>query len=141
LRKVFLLLRKELKESDIPSHTTIRNRIKDTYEKHLEELSAEMQVNSLLPLVVCHDILRFLQKSVGKISFTTDAWSDPNRTPFMAVTAHWIEALPATAGSNPKLRLRADLIGFHRVPGRHTGVHFAECFVYLTNRLNITNKV
>jgi hypothetical protein len=29
---------------------------------------------------------------MGKISFTTDMWSDLNLTPYMAVTAHWIEA-------------------------------------------------
>jgi hypothetical protein len=46
LRKVFLLLRKELRESDIPSRTTIRKRIEDTYQTHLEELSKEMQVCS-----------------------------------------------------------------------------------------------
>ena len=56
----------------------------------------------------------------------------------MAVTAHWIEA---TGSESPKkLRLRADLVGFHHVPGRHTGEHLAHCFLFVTDRLKITGK-
>lgn len=32
------------------------------------------------------------QNSMGKASFTMDMWSYPNKTPFMAIMAHWIEA-------------------------------------------------
>ena len=45
LKKIFLLLREELKESDIPSHTTMRNRIEQVYEEHMEQLEGEMTVN------------------------------------------------------------------------------------------------
>jgi hypothetical protein len=56
---------------------------------------------------------------VGKISFTTDRWSDPDQTLFIAVTAHWIEATDkkTPTGVKRKLQLRADLIGFHKLPG------------------------
>ena len=56
---------------------------------------------------------------MGKISFTTDGWSDPNQSPFMAVTAHCIEATDEKipTGVSKKLKLRADLIGFHKLPG------------------------
>ena len=76
-----------------------------------------MMVNNQVILVV--KILNWLQKSVGKISFTTDAWSDPNQRSFMAVTAHWIQAIDVKTptGSNKKLTFRADLIGFHTLPG------------------------
>jgi len=40
-----------------------------------------------------------------------------------------------------KLKLRADLIGFHYVPGWHTGEHLATAFLYITDQLNITHKV
>jgi hypothetical protein len=61
----------------------------------------------------------------------------------MAVTAHWIEAVEenTSSGSKKKLQLRSDLIGFHKLPGRHTGEHLAHCFIYITDRLNITGKV
>jgi len=83
------------------------------------------------------------QKSAGKISFTTDVWTDPNQRAFMAVTAHWIEVTEekSSSGSYKKLQLHADLIGFHKMPGRHTGKHLAYCFKFITDRLNITNRV
>ena len=63
-----------------------------------------------------------------------------NLTPFMAVTAHWIEGEEITTPQGPqyKLTLRADLIGFHRVPGRHNGEHLACAFLYV---LDIADKV
>lgn len=88
-------------------------------------------------------ILTLLQKSVGKISFTTDTWSDPNQISFMALTAHWIESVEekTPTGTHKKLRLRADLIGFHKLPGRHTGEHLAHCFLFITDRIKVTSKV
>lgn len=80
------------------------------------------------------------QQSVGKISFTTDCWTDPNQRSFMAVTAHWIQLTVAADGTE-QLKLRSDLIGFHKIPGQHTGIHLANCFIYITDRLNITHKV
>jgi len=80
---------------------------------------------------------------VGKISFTTDAWSDPNQRSFMAVTAHCIQAInvKTPTGSNKKLTLRADLIGFHTLPGRHSGEHLACCFLFVIDRIKVTSKV
>lgn len=72
-----------------------------------------------------------------------DMWSDPNLSPFMAVTAHWIEAQieDTPIGPRQRLKLRADLIGFQRVPGRHTGEHLAQAFLYIIDRLAIAQKV
>jgi len=39
-----LLLRQELKESDIPGRTTIRNRIDKAYQDYLKQLEEEMMV-------------------------------------------------------------------------------------------------
>ena len=87
--------------------------------------------------------LIILQKSVGKVSFTTDGWSDLNQTSFMAVTAHWIESIDEKTPTGPKkkLQLRADLIGFHKLPGRHTGDHLAHCFLFMTDQIKVTSKV
>jgi len=72
-----------------------------------------------------------------------DMWSDPNLSPFMAVTAHWIEAKSVSTpnGQQYQLNLRSDLIGFHRVPGRHTGEHLAHAFIYVLDRIQIADKV
>jgi len=61
----------------------------------------------------------------------------------MAITAHWIEMIEVrNAGSiDFALKLRADLIGFHRVPSCHTGEHLAAAFVHVLDRLNLARKV
>jgi hypothetical protein len=91
----------------------------------------------------CSVLLILLQNLMGKILFTTDLWTDPNVTPYMGVTAHWIEAQPQVMpqGSKMILSLRADLIGFHMVPGHHTGECLATYFMYIVDRLGITKKV
>lgn len=80
---------------------------------------------------------------MGKISLTTDMWSDPNLTPYMAVTAHWIQAAftETPNGSRLTLKLRADLIGFQRISGRHDGRHLAHAFLYITDRIKISRNV
>jgi hypothetical protein len=61
----------------------------------------------------------------------------------MAITAHWITAATLTQDSarHAKLTLRADLIGFIHVPGRHTGEHLAHAFLYALDRIHVTEKV
>ena len=74
---------------------------------------------------------------------TMDMWSDTNLSPFMAATAHWIEATPiqTSAGRQYKLNLRTDLIAFLSVPGRHTGEHLAGAFWHVLERIGIARKV
>jgi hypothetical protein len=45
LRKIFLLLRTELQESDIPGRSTIRTHIEQAYEEHMNQLEQETAVN------------------------------------------------------------------------------------------------
>ncbi len=61
----------------------------------------------------------------------------------MGVTAHWIEGVEVKTmtGTQKKLELRSDLVGFLNIPGRHTGKHLAECFMFILDRMNITEKV
>lgn len=72
-----------------------------------------------------------------------DMWTNQKMSPFMAVTTHWIQAtiIQTSSGPEPKLILRADLIGFIRVPGNHTGEHLAHAFIHVTDRIKITPKV
>ncbi|KAJ7896876.1 hypothetical protein B0H13DRAFT_1519695, partial [Mycena leptocephala] len=62
----------ELKDSDIPHRTKIRKRIIEIWDEHLNTLQEEMA------------------GAIGMISTTMDLWSDKQKTPFMAVTAHWL---------------------------------------------------
>ena len=52
LKKIFLLLRQELKESDIPGRTTIRKKIDQVYQDYLKQLEEEMTVSNQVILVV-----------------------------------------------------------------------------------------
>lgn len=72
-----------------------------------------------------------------------DLWTDPNLVPYMAVTAHWIQARleVSQSGSYYSLAMRADLIGFQRIPGHHTGEHLADSFIEIIDRLGIQEKV
>jgi hypothetical protein len=45
LRAIFLMLREDLKDSDIPHRTTIRNRIMEIWDEHLDMLQDQMKVN------------------------------------------------------------------------------------------------
>ena len=80
---------------------------------------------------------------MGKISFTTDIWTDTNLSAVIAVTAHWIEAITKDMPNGPQqiLTLRVDLIRFHHVPTRHDGRHLAHAFLFVIDRLNIASKV
>jgi hypothetical protein len=63
-------------------------------------------------------------------------WSDPNLMPFMAVTAHWIEAqvMDTPHGSHRVLKMWADLVGF-------SGSHLATAFLHVVDCLGVANKV
>ncbi len=76
---------------------------------------------------------------MGLVSFTTDLWTDLNMHPFMAITCHWIEN--KVIDGRATLHLCSDLIGFHCVPGHHTGEHLAEVFVYILDRLQLTSRI
>ncbi|KAF8880086.1 hypothetical protein CPB84DRAFT_1851924 [Gymnopilus junonius] len=74
LRALFLMLHENLRDADIPHRTALREHIMKTWEDYI----ASLQVD--------------LENALGKISFTVDAWSDPNLAPFLGVTGHWIKA-------------------------------------------------
>ncbi|KAJ6582876.1 hypothetical protein DFH09DRAFT_277755 [Mycena vulgaris] len=44
LRPIFLMLRDELKDSDIPHRTTIGKRILEVWDEHLDRLEREMEL-------------------------------------------------------------------------------------------------
>ncbi|KAF7347428.1 HAT family dimerization domain-containing protein [Mycena venus] len=125
LRNIFLMLRSELKDSDIPHRTKIRKRIIEVWDEHLAHLESEMAT------------------VIGKISTTMDLWTDRQKIPFMAVTAHWLEAtlIDTPAGPQYILTLRTDLIGFLRVPGHHDGEHLATAFLHIIDRIDIASRL
>ena len=74
---------------------------------------------------------------MGRISITADVWSDQNRRPFLAMTAHWI----ASSGGTGMLQLKTALIAFHRLYCGHDGGSLAQVVLKLLDRAEITLKV
>ena len=82
LRKIFLLLRKELRESDIPGHTSIRMQIGHTFKAYLKQLEDDMKVYMIFLIVLDiyfifhrHLLARsHLQMIVGQIQIKTLLW-------------------------------------------------------------------
>jgi hypothetical protein len=77
------------------------------------------------------------QKAQGKISFTSDLWSDQKLHPFMALTTHWI----AKEEKISVLVLKAALIAFHHVPGSHTGKSLGSVILHLLDRADVAKDV
>ncbi|KAF5372906.1 hypothetical protein D9758_001436 [Tetrapyrgos nigripes] len=123
LRAIFMMLRSGLRDSDIPHRDKIRSRIMQLWEDQLVHLKED------------------LLAALGRISTTMDLWTDPNLVPYMCVTAHWIQGKKAPGSDKFALTLRAELIGFHRVPGRHDGEHIARAYLYVLDRVGITEKL
>jgi hypothetical protein len=73
----------------------------------------------------------------GKISFTSDLWSDQKLHPFMALTAHWIAKEEKTS----VLVLKAALIAFHHVPGSHTGKSLGSVILHLLDCADVAKDV
>jgi hypothetical protein len=50
LKRVFFILRNELKQSDIPGRSSVRNYIMDRFREHLIKLEGDMKVrDTFLP--------------------------------------------------------------------------------------------
>lgn len=79
----------------------------------------------------------YIQHAVGRVSFTSDIWSDKNRRSYLAITAHWIAKLEGTSS----LQLKAALIAFHRLLGSHDGASLAKVVLHLLDRAGVTVKV
>ncbi|KAI6009271.1 hypothetical protein EDC04DRAFT_2610639 [Pisolithus marmoratus] len=100
------LLQQDLKDSQIPHQTKIHEDIVKAWQNYFVALRAE------------------LAAACGHISHTTDIWSDHNRCPFLAMTAHWI----AEEAGTGLLRLS------------HTGKSLSKTILYLLDCAKITAK-
>ena len=56
-----MMLREELKDEDIPHRTTVRNRILEIWDEHLDQLANEMQVCLHTTLPFYYQSLRLSQ--------------------------------------------------------------------------------
>ena len=76
------------------------------------------------------------QKVLGRISYTTDLWSDQGQGSYLALTAHWIARGPADS-----LELRSGLAAFHWFMGKHSGDRLSLAMLALLDHAGTTQKV
>jgi hypothetical protein len=134
---LLLFLRDDLLESDIYGRDTLNRSIIEAWHSYFLVLKEELEVYFLYiqcPLTVS---LIILQSALGKISYTADAWSSANRQPYFAITAHWAYR-DDVDGS---IKIKARLIAFHRIFGRHTGQKMAKLCIDLLDRAGTTANV
>ena len=74
---------------------------------------------------------------LGENSYTADAWSSANRQPYFAITAHWAYC-DEVDGS---IKIKARLIAFHQIFGRHIGQKMAQLCINLLDRAGTTANV
>lgn len=79
-------------------------------------------------------ILTF-QASLGRVSVTTDLWSDQKRSSKMALTAHYL-----ARNGDGTLAVRSVIFAFHPIRGKHDGKTLAINALQLFDRVGITNK-
>jgi hypothetical protein len=77
-----------------------------------------------------------IQNSLGRISLTTDMWSNPNLDGFKAVTAHFMER-----NTDGEIVEAACMIAFRFVEGNHTGEHLGRIFFEILKENGILFKV
>ena len=97
-------------------------------------LKAELSVRRV-PINFCTFLIYIFQLAAGKISLTTDLWSDRKLTSFTALTAHFLIL------DGGVLQPRDALIAFHHMKGSHDGVALAKVLIEMTDRMGITDNV
>jgi hypothetical protein len=108
----------KLEDKDIPHRHKMTDSILDAYKKQIAMTKDE------------------LERAEGRISFTTDLWSDPSLDSYMAVSAHYY-----VRNEHRQLKRRNGLIAFRFVEGSHTGINLAQNFIKILEELNILGKV
>ncbi len=71
----------------------------------------------------------------GRISLTTDMWSDTGLDGYMAITVHYI------IRSRRGLEYCTDLLAFRYVEGSHIGINLADHFLRVLDEFEIASKV
>ena len=72
----------------------------------------------------------------GRISFTSDCWSDPNLTSFLALTAHFI-----SKDADGHLAMQNRLLAFRVIDGKHTGKNLGTIIFEIIKTAGILGQV
>ncbi|GLB45978.1 putative hAT family C-terminal dimerisation region [Lyophyllum shimeji] len=118
LRDLLLYVGTQLDEDDLPHRTKLTQLIYERFQVEFKKLIEE------------------LKNAAGRISFTSDLWTDQNRRSYMAITAHFM-----SFGTNGQVTMTTRLVAFRYVPGSHSGQDLAKVFVAILKELGIFNRI
>jgi len=125
-----------LRDADIPHRSKALTLIKKEYDSKCQSLKNNLKVSLLCYAIPDTKTYCNYQDALGRISLTSDLWSDLNQRSFMAVTAHWM-----ARGSSNQLDLCSALIAFREVDGSHTGDNLGQILFDIIQDIGIVHKV
>lgn len=133
-RDFVLFGRTDVSDTDLPHRTSLKGHMYEKYKAAHRALLEELKVS--VPCVMPDFDTHIKQDALGRISFTSDIWSDPNLTSFMAVTVHF-----STKDADGRLITANRLLAFRIVEGRHDGKHLSTIIVAIFREAGILHKV
>lgn len=123
-------------EEDMPHRNKFTIEISKAWKQEREEFAVEKKVFSVWTgLILWPRVTK--QNALGRVSLTTDAWSNTNLTSFLGVTAHCI----VRDAGDGHLLLQSGLLAFRHIQGSHTGENLARILSGIIHDLGITNRV
>jgi len=120
------MLQEELRDSDIPHHTSLHEWILEVWNDHLDKLQERWQCVvmfiELIVLLICQ------KNSLRRIS---------------SMMAHWMEVTTVQTSYGPQhlINLHSDLIRFYHVTGHHNGERLTTALMEILDSIGITPKV
>ncbi len=81
-------------------------------------------------------LVKEIEGSLGRVSFTSDIWSDPQLASFLAMTAHWCRHDPAGW-----LEIANCLLAFCLVEGTHDGENIGQIMYDIIKDVKAHRKV
>jgi len=125
-----------LKDTDIPHRSKALTLIKNEYDSKYQSLKNDLKVCLLYYAIPDTRTYCMYQDALGRVSLTSDMWSDLNRRSFMAVTAHWM-----AKGRSNHLELRSALVAFQEVNGSHSGDNMGQVLFDIIQDIGIAHRV
>jgi len=110
--------RKGIKDSDFPHRTALTDHI---FQQYLDAYDT---------------LVKEIKGSLGRVSLTSDIWSNPQLASFLAMTAHWCRCDPAG-----RLEIANRLLAFHLVEGAHDSENIGQIMYDIIKDAKANRKV
>jgi hypothetical protein len=105
-------------DRELPHQTVLTNKI---YEQYVKDH---------------HKLVEEVKNVLGRVSFTSDIWSDPNLTPFLAMTIHFCKRNQFRG-----LEVVHCLLAFHFFEGSHDGENIGQVMYDIIKEAGAHRKV